>query len=103
MISPELLRRYQFFAGFSHEQLALLAMSADEHSVGAAGKAQLRQEIGQRRFRDSSVHNDHIHAITAKICLQGSFIRRLGDNLPLAGIARKKHPCRTARGRQSIG
>jgi len=35
MISPELLRRYQFFAGFSHEQLAVLAMSADEHSVGA--------------------------------------------------------------------
>jgi CRP-like cAMP-binding protein len=35
MISPELLRRYPFFAGFSHEQLAVLAMSADEHSVGA--------------------------------------------------------------------
>jgi CRP/FNR family cyclic AMP-dependent transcriptional regulator len=35
MISPELLRRYPFFAGFSHEQLAVLAMSADERSVGA--------------------------------------------------------------------
>jgi CRP-like cAMP-binding protein len=35
MISPELLRRNPFFAGFSHEQLAVLAMSADEHSVGA--------------------------------------------------------------------
>ena len=35
MISPELLRSYKFFAGFSHEQLAVLAMAADELSVDA--------------------------------------------------------------------
>lgn len=35
MISPELLRRYPFFSCFSHEQLADLAMAADEVSVAA--------------------------------------------------------------------
>jgi CRP-like cAMP-binding protein len=33
MISPELLRRHRFFAGFSHEQLDELAMAADDASI----------------------------------------------------------------------
>jgi CRP/FNR family transcriptional regulator, cyclic AMP receptor protein len=33
MVSPELLRRYQFFAGLSSEQIASLARLADETSV----------------------------------------------------------------------
>lgn len=35
MISPELLRRYPFFAGLSANQLTLLAQAADEKEVGA--------------------------------------------------------------------
>lgn len=35
MISPELLRRYEFFAGFDHRQLDDLAMAAEEASVHA--------------------------------------------------------------------
>jgi CRP-like cAMP-binding protein len=35
MISPELLRRHRFFAGFSHEQLDELAMAADDAFVSA--------------------------------------------------------------------
>jgi CRP/FNR family transcriptional regulator, cyclic AMP receptor protein len=33
MISPETLRRYPFFAGFSHDQLVTLAMMAEEQHV----------------------------------------------------------------------
>ena len=33
MISVELLRRYPFFAGFSHDQLFVLAVAADESAV----------------------------------------------------------------------
>ena len=33
MVSVELLRRYPFFAGLNYEQLRVLAMAADEHSV----------------------------------------------------------------------
>jgi CRP-like cAMP-binding protein len=35
MVSPELLRRYPFFAGLSHDQLVALAMTADELDVSA--------------------------------------------------------------------
>lgn len=35
MISPEMLRRYPFFAGLSHEQLVTLAMIGDEVRVDA--------------------------------------------------------------------
>ncbi len=35
MISPELLRRYAFFAGFSNAQLKQLAMAAAEEQVAA--------------------------------------------------------------------
>ena len=33
MISPEILRRYPFFAGFSHDNLVTLANAAEERSV----------------------------------------------------------------------
>jgi CRP-like cAMP-binding protein len=35
MVSPELLRRYPYFAGLTHEQLVALAMTAQEISVDA--------------------------------------------------------------------
>ncbi len=35
MVSPELLRRYPFFAGLTHDQLVALAMTADEMEVEA--------------------------------------------------------------------
>jgi CRP-like cAMP-binding protein len=35
MISPEMLRRYPFFAGLSHEQLVTMAMIGDEQTVEA--------------------------------------------------------------------
>ena len=35
MISSELLRRYPFFAGLSHDQLTALAMTADEYEFEA--------------------------------------------------------------------
>lgn len=35
MVSPELLRRYPFFAGLTHDQLVALAMTADEMSVSS--------------------------------------------------------------------
>lgn len=35
MVSPELLRRYPFFAGLTHEQLVALAKTADEVEVEA--------------------------------------------------------------------
>jgi len=35
MISPELLRRYPFFAELTHDQLVALAMTADEHEFEA--------------------------------------------------------------------
>ncbi len=35
MISSELLRRYPFFAGLSHDQLTALAMTADEYEFAA--------------------------------------------------------------------
>ena len=33
MVSPELIRRYPFFAGLSYEQIVTLAKAADEFSV----------------------------------------------------------------------
>jgi CRP-like cAMP-binding protein len=42
MISPELLRRYPFFAGFSHDQIITLAKVADELSA----------DTGQYFFRE---------------------------------------------------
>ena len=38
MISPELLRRYPFFAELTHEQLVALAMTADEFEFAADHK-----------------------------------------------------------------
>ena len=35
MVSPELLRRYPFFAGLNHDQLRVLAMTADEMDAKA--------------------------------------------------------------------
>lgn len=35
MVSPELLRRYPFFAGLTHDQLVALAMTADEQNFKA--------------------------------------------------------------------
>ena len=35
MVSPELLRRYPFFAGLTHDQVHILAMKANEESVEA--------------------------------------------------------------------
>jgi CRP-like cAMP-binding protein len=35
MVSPELLRRYPFFAGLTHDQLVALAMTADEMDARA--------------------------------------------------------------------
>jgi CRP/FNR family transcriptional regulator, cyclic AMP receptor protein len=45
MISPEMLRRYPFFAGLDHEQLAALAMMATE----------LRVEQGRYLFHEGDV------------------------------------------------
>ena len=35
MVSPELIRRYPFFAGLSHDQVVTLAMAANEEEAGA--------------------------------------------------------------------
>ncbi len=35
MVSPELLRRYPFFAGLTHDNIAVLANLAEEHTVEA--------------------------------------------------------------------
>ena len=42
MISPEVLRRYPYFAGISEESLKQVAMIADETCV-AAGNGQARR------------------------------------------------------------
>jgi CRP-like cAMP-binding protein len=38
MVSPELIRRYPFFAGLSHDNLVTLAKAADEETVEAGHK-----------------------------------------------------------------
>ena len=40
MVSPELIRRYPFFAGLSYEQIVTLAKAADAPLVPAADPAE---------------------------------------------------------------
>jgi CRP-like cAMP-binding protein len=54
MVSPELLRRYPFFAGLTDEELSVIAKIADETSY----------EAGKDIFREGQVA-EHLYVLTA--------------------------------------
>lgn len=83
MISPELLRRYPFFAGFSPDQLKTIALASDELSA----------EQGQLFFYEGSELN------TLYLALEGSVT--LSVSMPEKG-SRAIIPPPTARAREVV-